>query len=178
MSGPLVTLRRALDALYTGCAALAALCLLAMLGVIVAQMVARWSGLTFPGATSYAGYAMAASSFFALAHALQRGAHIRVGILLHAVGPAARRVLEVWCLGIGAALGWFVAFYAARLVWWSWRLGDVSQGQDATPLWIPQVPMAAGAAVFAVALTDNLIRVALTGRTGIHAERAGGGQAG
>ncbi len=39
-------------------------------------MVARWTGTTFPGATSYAGYAMAAASFLAFAHALEPGRRI------------------------------------------------------------------------------------------------------
>ena len=138
----------------------AAGCLVALLAVIVAQMVARWAGATFPGATSYAGYAMAAASFLAFAHALDRGAHIRVGILLNAAGRH-RRWVEAWCLAIGSAAAWYLAWNACRLVSWSWALGDVSQGQDATPLWIPQIPMAAGAVVFAVALTDQLVRVAL-----------------
>ena len=168
-------LRRTLDGLYLGCGMVAAGFLLLMLGIIVAQMVARWTGFLFPGAASYAGYTMAAASFFALAHALDRGSHIRVGLLLSAVGPAARRWIEVWCFAIGAAAAWFLARYAINLVWWSWTLGDVSQGQDATPLWIPQTAMAAGSVVFAVALTDHLVRLILTGRHGIDPERAGTG---
>ena len=54
-------LRRLLDGLYTGAGALAALCLVVILTLIVAQMVARWTGNVFPGAASYAGYAMALS---------------------------------------------------------------------------------------------------------------------
>ena len=159
-------LRRSLDALYLGCGVAAAGCLVALLAVIVAQMVARWAGATFPGATSYAGYAMATASFLAFAHALDRGAHIRVGLLLNAAGRH-RRWVEAWCLAIGSAAAWYLAWNAGRLVSWSWTLGDVSQGQDATPLWIAQVPMAVGAVVFAVALTDHLVRAVRGG-----AERA------
>ncbi len=156
-------LRRALDALYLGAGVLAALFLVAILALIVAQMVARWAGATFPGATSYAGYAMAAASFLAFAHALTRGAHIRVGILFNALGPGGRRALEIWCTGVGALLAWFLARYAVKLVSWSWSLGDVSQGQDATPLWIPQSAMAIGAVIFAIALTDRLATLLLGG---------------
>jgi TRAP-type C4-dicarboxylate transport system permease small subunit len=156
--GPLRLVRRGLDALYLACGVLAAGFLVAILLVIVAQMVARWTGHVFPGATSYAGYAMAAASFLAFAHALNRGAHIRVGVFLNLAGGR-RRWLEIWCYGIGALLGWFLARYALNAVYWSWKLGDVSQGQDATPLWIPQLPMAAGAVVFALALTDHLVRL-------------------
>ncbi len=165
-------LRRALDALYALCGALAAMFLIALLLIIVAQMLARWTGVTFPGATSYAGYCMAAASFLAFASALNRGAHIRVGILLNAMGRH-RRWLELWCFGIGAAAAWFLARYMVNLVGWSWKLGDVSQGQDATPLWIPQVVVAFGSVVFAIALTDHLMRIILAGDHGIEAEIAG-----
>ena len=66
-------------------------------------MTARWSGQQFPGSTDYAGYCMAAASFFALAYALNRGAHIRVSLLLSALGRW-RRAGEIWCFAIGSAL--------------------------------------------------------------------------
>jgi len=164
------TLRKALDGLYLAGGVLAALCMLGILVLIVLQMLARWTGEVFPGAPEYAGYCMAAASFLAFAHALNRGAHIRVGILLQALGPHALWLAEVWCFGIGAALAWYFTRYAAKTAWWSWKLNDVSQGQDATPLWIPQMAMVAGAGLFAIALTDNLIHLLLRGRHRVHAE--------
>lgn len=150
-------LRRGLDGLYLACGAVAAGLLCMILVIIVTQMMARWTGNVFLGATAYAGYAMAASSFLAFAHALNRGTHIRVGILL-AFAPGWSRTIEIWCYGVGTILGWFLARYTVNAVWWSWKLGDVSQGQDMTPLWIAQAPMAVGAVVFAIALTDHLVR--------------------
>ncbi|WP_051248008.1 TRAP transporter small permease [Inquilinus limosus] len=161
-------LRRLLDALYLGAGILAALSLLALLLVIVAAMAARWLGLQFPGGTEYAAYLLAASSFLALALALRRGAHIRVGLLLNALGSR-RRWGELWCWAVGAALGCYFAWYAVAMVRWSYKLHDVSQGQDATPLWIPQLAMAAGAVIFAIALLDGLISLILTGSAGVEA---------
>ncbi|WP_186387324.1 TRAP transporter small permease [Stappia sp. TSB10P1A] len=159
-------LRRLLDGLYFAGGMIAALALVSILAIIVAQMIARWTGVLFPGAANYAGYAMASASFFAFAHALGRGAHIRVSILLNALGRH-RRWLEVWCFAIGAALAWYLARYAIKAVYWSWKLNDVSQGQDATPLWIPQTAMAAGAVLLAIAMTDHLVRVLFLGSSGI-----------
>lgn len=159
-------LRRLLDGLYLAGGMIAALALVSILAIIVAQMIARWTGVLFPGAANYAGYAMASASFFAFAHALGRGAHIRVSILLNALGRH-RRWLEVWCFAIGAALAWYLARYAIKAVYWSWKLNDVSQGQDATPLWIPQTAMAVGAVLLAIAMTDHLVRVLFLGSSGI-----------
>jgi TRAP-type C4-dicarboxylate transport system permease small subunit len=133
-----------------------------LLLIIIAQMTARWTGQQFPGSTDYAGYCMAASSFFALAHTLNRGAHIRVALLLTRLGRW-RRLGELWCVGIGAALGSYFAFYAIKAVWVSYQLNDVSQGQDATPLWIPQLAMALGTTLLAIALVDKFLQIALGG---------------
>ncbi len=155
--------RSILDRVYFGSGVIAALFLIAILSLIVIQMAARWTGEVFPGAPDYAGYCMAAASFFAFAHALNRGAHIRVSMLLNAVGPKFRRLLDTWCFAIATALGWYFAFYATKSTYWSWKFGEVSQGQDATAMWIPQSAMVLGSVIFAIALTDHLIHVVLSG---------------
>ena len=99
------TLRKILDGIYIGGGVIAAGFLILILLLIVAQMLARWTGSVFPGATNYAGYAMAAASFFAFANTLNRGVHIRVSIILNAVGKG-RRFLEIWCFSIATALAW------------------------------------------------------------------------
>lgn len=158
-----ISLRSFLDRLYLGSGILASLFLIAILSLIVIQMLARWTGEVFSGAPDYAGYCMAAASFFAFAHALNRGAHIRVSILLNSVGPKIRRLLEIWCFSIATALGWYFCYYATKATYWSWKFKDISQGQDATPMWIPQSAMVMGSIIFAIALTDHLIHVLISG---------------
>jgi TRAP-type C4-dicarboxylate transport system permease small subunit len=155
-------LRPWLDRLYDLCGGIAALFLIVLLLVIVAQMTARWTGRQFPGSTDYAGYCMAAASFFALAYTLNRGAHIRVALLLTRLGRW-RRLGELWCCAIGTALAWYFAFYALKAVRVSYRLNDISQGQDATPLWVPQLAMAFGTTLLAIALLDRLLQIAFGG---------------
>ena len=155
-------IRAFLDAIYKFSGVVAAAFLLILLFIIVAQMVMRWSGSVFIGATNYAGYCMAAASFFALAYALNKGSHIRVGLLLNQLGRF-RRFGEIWCFGIGSALSLYFMFYAYKGVYWSYKLNDVSQGQDAMPLWIPQIPMALGTTVLALTFVDHLIRILFFG---------------
>lgn len=157
------TLRKILDGLYTGAGALAAVCLVAILTLIVAQMVARWTGNVFPGAASYAGYAMAGASFLAFANALNRGSHIRVSILLNALGTGGKRLLDIWCFAVAAAVAWYFTYYAYWFVYWSWKFNEVSQDQDATALWIPQSVMVIGGGILAIALTDNLLHLIFKG---------------
>jgi len=151
-------LRRALDALYLTSGLLGALFLVSILCIIVAQMVCRWIGVQFPGSTDYAGYAMAASSFFALAYTLNNNAHIRVSILLNGLKGRARQLADIWCLGISTLLAGFMAWYSIRNVEMSHLIHDISQGQDATPLWIPQLALAIGSVIFTISLADHLVR--------------------
>lgn len=166
---PLRSLRIALDALYRLAGVLAAMALFGLFAIIVAQMVARWSGVSLRGSTDYAGYLMAASAFLAFATALDRGYHIRVTMLHANLGRASVRWAEVWAFGIGTVISCYVAWYACRAVWWSRKLGDLSQGLDATPLWIPQLAMAAGAILLAIAFLDHWLRLLFTGAHGVKA---------
>ena len=159
-------IRRILDATYDAAGVLAALCMVALLVVILLQMAARWLSVSFPGSTQYAGYLMASASFLAFAHTLNRGAHIRVSLLLTVLGDR-RRPVEVWCMIVATAAACYLAYYAVRFVYWSFKLHEISQGQDATPMWIPQIPMAVGAVLLAVCFIDNLVALALTGRDNI-----------
>ena len=156
-------IRKGLDGIYLAAGIAAALCLVMILVLIVVQMLARWTGEIAPGIPEYAGYFMAAASFLAFANALNRGSHIRVSLLLNAVPSSVRRVLEIWCFGIGTAVMWYFVWYCQRFVYWSWKFNDISQGQDRTELWIPQSAMLVGATILAIALTDHLIHVIFRG---------------
>jgi len=150
-------MRRALDTLYDGAAALAALCMVGLLAMVLASVLGRQLGFNLPGTDAYAGYLMAAAGFLALAHTLKRGEHIRVTLLLNALHGTPRRALELWALAAATALAGVSAFYSVRLAWQSHAFNDLSTGNDATPLWIPQLGMAAGAVVLAIALADELV---------------------
>jgi TRAP-type C4-dicarboxylate transport system permease small subunit len=150
-------MRRALNALYDGAAALAALCMVLLLAMVMLGIVGRALGFHLPGTDAYAGYLMAGAGFLALAHTLKRGEHIRVTLLLSHLQGRARRTLELWALAAASGLAGLLAFYSARLVWQSRAFHDISTGNDATPLWLPQLGMAIGTAVLLVAFLDELV---------------------
>lgn len=150
-------MRRLLNALYDGTAALAALAMVALLGAVLLSVAGRQLGFNVPGIDSYAGFLLAAAGFLSLAHTLKRGEHIRVTLLLQSVGPRLQRALEIWTLVAGVLLAGLFAFYSARLAWQSHEFNDVSTGNDATPLWIPQLSMALGSLVLLIAVADELV---------------------
>ena len=150
-------MRRLLDGLFDGAAALAALCMVALLVMVMLSVTGRLLHFHLPGTDAYAGYLMAGAGFLALAHTLKRGEHIRVTLLVSALSGRAKRLLELWALGASAALAGLLAAYSARLAWQSHTFNDISTSNDATPLWLPQLAMAAGTLILLIALLDEWV---------------------
>ncbi len=155
-------MRPVLDRLYLASGIAASLFLIMILLLITAQMIARWSGAIITGAPDYTGYAMAAASFLAMPYALNRGAHIRVSLLLSALGKY-RRWGEIWCFSVATYLSVFFAYHGIKLTFASARWNDISQGQDATPLWIPQIAMSVGLVILAISFIDHLLSLLVLG---------------
>lgn len=132
LRGILKPIWKVLDAIYTASGVLAACCMVGILLIIIVQMVCRWMSWQFPGSTDFAGYTMAATSFFALAHALNRGAHIRVSILLN-LNTFTRKWINVFALFIAAITATYFARYAIKTNFMSEMINDRTQGIDQVP---------------------------------------------
>jgi TRAP-type C4-dicarboxylate transport system permease small subunit len=152
-----MSLRKFLDLLYDAAGYLAAFFMVGILLMVLASVVGRLAGFNLRGSDAYAGYCMAAAGFLALAHTLKRGEHIRVSLLLERFGGRLRRPLDLWSHVAGVFFCAVLAIFSVRLVWTSHAFNDISQGNDATPLWIPQIGMALGACVLLVAMADDLV---------------------
>jgi TRAP-type C4-dicarboxylate transport system permease small subunit len=150
-------MRKALNALYDGAAVLAAVFMVGLLVMVLLSVVSRLLHFHVPGTDAYAGYLMAGAGFLALAHTLKRGEHIRVTLLLSALTGKAKRSLEIWALSAAVALAGLSAFYSCRLAWQSHVFNDISTGNDATRLWIPQLSMALGTVILCIAFIDELV---------------------
>ena len=165
-------MRRFLDALYDGAAALAALFMVLLLVMVMLSILGRQFYFNLPGVDAYAGYMMAAAGFLALAHTLKHGEHIRVTLLIGALRGRWKRGFEVWALFAASALAGLCAFYSAKLAWQSYAFHDISTGNDATPLWLPQLSMALGTLVLAIAFVDELVLELRGRRVAVVAEEA------
>jgi TRAP-type C4-dicarboxylate transport system permease small subunit len=151
-------MRRTLDFLYDAAAWLAALAMVGVLAMVLLSIVSRQVGFHVAGTDAYAGYAMAAAGFLALAHTLKRNEHIRVTLILGRLTGRARHGLEVWALTAAVLLAALFAFYSVRLAWVSYSIHDISTSNDATPLWIPQLAMAVGTVILLLAFADEWVR--------------------
>jgi TRAP-type C4-dicarboxylate transport system permease small subunit len=165
-------MRRTLDWLYDCAAWLAALSMIGVLVWVLLSIVSRQVGFHVPGTDAYAGYSMAAAGFLALAHTLKRDEHIRVTLFVGRLKGKAGKALRVWALSAAVLLAALFAFYSVRLAWQSHALNDISTGNDATPLWIPQIAMAVGTVVLLVAFIDEWVLELRGQRTGGRPEEA------
>jgi TRAP-type C4-dicarboxylate transport system permease small subunit len=144
-----------LEWLYRGSAVLAALCIVSIALLILAQIIGRMFGFIIPSADDFAGYCMAASIFLALPYTLRSGDHIRVTMILHRLPVAGRYWIEVFCVTVGTLTTGYFAWYTIKMVWESYQFSEISQGYVPVQLWIPQMPLAFGLVVLFIAFLEE-----------------------
>lgn len=155
-------MRRALDALFGAAAALAALTVLAIFVLMIGASVGRLLDWRVGWVNDVVSWLCAAAAFLAMAHAFKHGDFVRVTLLLEALSPRWRRGFEVVSLAIAAVGIGYLAWWAARYTWESYNFNDIANNMVAIPMWIPQMSFVVGAALFLLAVVDELF-VVLTG---------------
>lgn len=149
-------LRTYLDRLYLWCGYAAAAFLVGIALCILTQILWRFRGKTFD-ATEAAGFCLAASTFFGLAHTFRNGSHVRINLLTKKLPAHLQRKAEILNCLLGSLvvgfLGWQMILFALQ----SFNFHDVSPGLIAMPMWIPQGGAALGITVLAIALLDEFI---------------------
>jgi len=152
-------MRRCLDFIYDAAGYLAAFFVFAIFAVMIAATVMREAGLRTGGQDELVAWFCAASAFLAMAHTFRYGDFVRVLLLLQALGPRSRRVLEIASLAVAAGFLGYLAWWVSRFVHESWQFHDMANGLIAIPIWIPQSSFVVGAALLFVAVVDELVRV-------------------
>lgn len=164
-------MRKLFDGLYNAAAYVAALFMVSILVCVLLLIISRQMAWHLPGLNAYAGYSMAAAGFLSLAHTFRRNEHIRVTLLLNALDKGPRHYLNLLALAIAAFLAANLAWYSVSLVLDSYSFNDLSTDEDATPLWIPQLGMAIGCVLFALALIEEFV-ASLFKKSTLHPEDA------
>lgn len=148
-----------MDRLFAACGGLAALFLMGICVLVLAQVAGRLVGVAVPSADEFAGYCLSASSFLALGYALRQNHHIRVTLIIDRLPPAKRRAVEWLCVAGGFALSLYIAVSTAEMLYFSVILGDLTQGLVPIPLWLPQSGMMIGVSVLTLAFLTDLVRM-------------------
>jgi TRAP-type C4-dicarboxylate transport system permease small subunit len=152
------------DALSTAAMAVSAAATVLMTGLITVEVIGR---SVFRVSTlvsdEMSGYLLVVLTFFGLADSLRSGSFIRVEFLYDRLsGSGARRWLDGALLL--AALGYtgFLAYHFWAFVGESYRFGTTSVYFTRTPLWIPQLFMAAGTSLLLLTIAAALVRRLVT----------------
>jgi TRAP-type C4-dicarboxylate transport system permease small subunit len=159
-----------LDWLYKLSGIMAAILLICIALLIIAQIVARFIGQIVPDANEIAGYCMAGSTFLALAYTLREGGHIRVTMIINHLPKLYSRLLEIFTLAAATVLTGYFAYYLILMVWQTYQYSEVSQGHIPMPLWIPQSSLAIGMSILCIAFIEEFIH-ALQGKSPSYREK-------
>ncbi|NBQ86994.1 MAG: TRAP transporter small permease [Betaproteobacteria bacterium] len=152
-------MRRALDALYWTGGALAALCVLSILVLMVWASLGRMFDWRVSWVNDIVAWLCAAAAFMGMAYSFRNGDFVRVTLLLEAVAPPVRRMLEVACLLVAMVAIGYLGYWAARFTYESWEFNDIAGNMVPVPIWIPQMSFVVGALIFVIAVLDECIGV-------------------
>jgi TRAP-type C4-dicarboxylate transport system permease small subunit len=152
-------MRRFLDRLYLGAGIAAAAALAAIFIIMMAQSFGREAGFVLSGADDIVAWLCAACAFLALGHTFRAGDLVRVGVFLDHLGPRPRWIAEIFSLGFTAIFTAYMLWAVSRFVYLSWEFKEVAQGMIKAPIWIPQMSLVIGMAIFFIAVLDDLILV-------------------
>ena len=157
----------AVDAIGVAAAWAAAACLAALTMLIAAEIALRSASNLIPAlpgsipvAWEYSAYLMGNAFMLGAAATLRAGGHIRVGVLLSALGPRGLRAAEVAASAVGLAACLFLAHALGSFAADAFVRGQTSIA-SATPTWIPKAGLALGAAVLTLQMAARLVRGAL-----------------
>ncbi len=151
-------MRGILDNIYRVAGAIAGICIVVICVTILVRVTGRWFGVVIPSSGDIAGYLLAASSFLALAYSFRSGSHIRVSLFLHKLNHGALVYVERSVLTLASILVCYLSYHLSYMVYESWLFEEVTHGYIPMPLWLVQLPVAVGSAIFALSVIDTTIR--------------------
>jgi len=151
--------RRALDILFDGAAALAALTVAAIFALMIGASVGRLLDWRVGWVNDVVAWLCAAAAFLGMAHSFKNGDFVRVTLLLERLSAPVKRGFEIASLSLAALAIGYLAWWAARYTWESYQFNDIANNMVAIPMWIPQLSFVFGALLFLMAVVDELVIV-------------------
>jgi TRAP-type mannitol/chloroaromatic compound transport system permease small subunit len=156
-------LQRIADGLSLAASYLAVACIVALAGLVLAEIVVALLARLVPGVPSgigiaweYSAYLMGGAFMLGAGMTLRAGLQIRVELLLRAGQGKYARLLEFSSSLIGAIVTVFLAWSMVAFTLRSYSFGEVSQ-DSFTPLWPAQGLLALGAVVLALQMIARVL---------------------
>ncbi len=137
---------------------LAGICLIAMMLIITAEVVARqFFNFSFYVVDEYSGYLLVALVFLGVGHSFRTNSMIRVTFLRNAMSERVRTWVSVFFSTLCLLYSVILAIQYARLIHSSYSRG-IGSAFSGSPTYIPQISMVLGMIVLAVVLAYCLTR--------------------
>ena len=137
-----------------------ALCILGILTLIVAEVVARnIFNKSIDFAWEFSAYFMGAAFMLGAAYSLRTGSQVRVKVLLDNLPPPGQRALDLFATALCVIVAAYLTFALSHLTWLSWMRESRSDKASELPLWIAQFPLALGALLFTLQSMARFARV-------------------
>ncbi|MGE5511512.1 MAG: TRAP transporter small permease subunit [Bacteroidota bacterium] len=157
-----MTIRQRIDrfvaALTYGLNAVGTVCVVLMMALTTADVVARY---VFNSPTMWAdemaSYLLIAIVFLGLAHNLRTDAHIRIDVITTHVPLRLRLILEVFAYAAGILFSILLVIGTWTRFDNFWTRHTLSDSPLMTPLWIAMVPVMVGAVVLAIAMAWGFV---------------------
>lgn len=126
--------RRFLDGLYQLGGHLAALCVLAILVLMIGASVGRVFEWRVSWVNDIVAWLCAAAAFLGMAYSFRNGDFVRVTLVLESVSAPVRRWLELMSLTVAAVAIGYLGYWAARFTWESYEFNDIAGNMVAIPI--------------------------------------------
>ena len=109
-------------------------------------------------ADEYSGYLYLALVCFGFGHTFLRDGHIRITFLTAKLSTKASSWVDIFAGLSTVGLLLFIFYRTVLLTWDSYQTGVVSEGVSATPLFIPQLALPLGFALFSMAVIAFILQ--------------------
>ena len=132
---------------------------LALTGLILTEIVLRsFFDHSTMIADEYSGYLYLAMVFIALGYTFREGGHIRITLLSSRFSPEGQRRIDIFATLVLLLLLGFIFYHSVRMVLDAYSFEMVSETVSETPIWITQLPIPVGIALFFLAALAYLLR--------------------
>ncbi len=153
------TFVRMIDRLSLGGAFLSAILMLLIVVLIAVEILLR---SVFNTSTlisdEYNAYFFVGVVLLGLAFTLREEGHIRITLLTSVLGPRGQAVLDVLATVVAVAVTTFALYHTSAMVYDSWQLGMLADSISETPIYLSQMVIPIGLALFDLQLVSRLLK--------------------
>jgi len=137
---------------------LSMLTIVLIMGMTVAGIVLRVSGIPFSGLTNLSESLLVIAVYFSLAYAQQKKQHVSVELLLASLNEKARNAVSAFNLIVALAICSLILYTSWDYALDAWRIREKMDGAPFFPIYPPKVAIAFGVTFLWLQLAADFLR--------------------